>query len=557
MKNARMIFWLTVATLLALSANFALDTYSPKIRSVGSDSLVAPAFNPVTIVVRRSDRRPVVLKKSSEWRIVEPFFGNADNRVVMKLIDAVQLTPIEDRVTEAELARLGRTKADFIPFPSPLSLDFDDGRKKICVSFGGYTPSSNGVYAAVGELGDVSVVPATVFTSAWLEVDALRQRVLFDFTPESVASFDIKQKAGEVQSFTRAGGAWRIGEKSASSARVKEFVSLFTSAVADAFVWPVGGSNETEVISTSLLSGYGLDSESALSVTFRCIGGDENRISLGNLAGEKRVYALIRNGREIVKVDASLKDAALQSSSRMSDSRIFPIDYGSVRSIAIVDGETSYVLSADDSGVWRMDSPIVALADADTVKSVVRRILGLSHSDVSGGGVSISVNSGGTLAMVSKTKILGSKRLVDFRSKVMMTVDPKKVKRISVLKKDSSRAVSVVYSGDRRSWNVESSARSGVVDSAAVAGLLKKINLLKAVRTVALKATQSELSKYGLENPCYKVAIDQTTEGSVRKNILIGHKTDGGHFATIGAADAIFVISDETVKVLTAELIGD
>ena len=138
-----------------------------------------------------------------------------------------------------------------------------------------------------------------------------------------------------------------------------------------------------------------------------------------------------------------------------------------------------------------------------------------------------------------------------------MTVDPKKVKRISVLKKDSSQVVSVVYSGDRRSWNVESSARGGVVDSAAVAGLLKKINPLKAVRTVALKATQSELSKYGLENPCYKVAIDQTTEGSVRKNILIGHKTDGGHFATIGAADAIFVISDETVKVLTAELIGD
>lgn len=557
MRLSRMIFWLLVATLSALSANYALDNYSPKIRSVRSDSLIPPSFNPSTIVVRRIGLKPVVLKKANDWRIVEPFSGNADNRVVMKLLDAVQFSRIEDSLTELELVRLGRSLSNFIPPTPPLSLDFDDGRKTLSVSFGGYTPSSNGVYAALGQSGDVSVVPASVFSSVWLEADALRQRVLFDFGPELVESFDVKYRAGHLLSFSRKSGTWRIGENVASAENVKDFISQFTSAVVGDFVWPVGGSNETDVVSASLLSGYGLDSESAATITFKCVGGDENRISFGNIAGEKQVYALIRNGREIVKVDALLKDAVLQSSSRIFDSRLFPVDQQSVRSIAISDGELSCVLVADDSGAWRMDSPIVAQADDDTVKSLVKRIIGLSHSDIAGDGVSISVNSGVNSAIVSAGKILGEKKLVDLRSRKMMSVDPLLVKRIVVQKAGSANPVSVVYSGDRRSWNVETSESAGVVDEENISRLLKEINPLKAARVVALKASAAELSDYGLEAPYFTVAVDQTAEGVVRKNILIGSKTSGGRFATIGAADAIFVISDETVENLTARLIAD
>jgi len=51
------------------------------------------------------------------------------------------------------------------------------------------------------------------------------------------------------------------------------------------------------------------------------------------------------------------------------------------------------------------------------------------------------------------------------------------------------------------------------------------------------------------------VAIDQETGDAVRRNILVGGRTEGGRFATVGSSEAIFVISDETVDALSSQLV--
>ena len=40
-----------------------------------------------------------------------------------------------------------------------------------------------------------------------------------------------------------------------------------------------------------------------------------------------------------------------------------------------------------------------------------------------------------------------------------------------------------------------------------------------------------------------------------RQNIMVGKKTKGGRFATIGASDAVFVIGDEVLNRLSADII--
>ncbi len=117
--------------------------------------------------------------------------------------------------------------------------------------------------------------------------------------------------------------------------------------------------------------------------------------------------------------------------------------------------------------------------------------------------------------------------------------------------------MSVVFDRDLRSWKVESSESGGMVVSEAVAGVLAAISPLRAEWIVKLKVTAADLRGYGLETPKWTVAVDQSREGSVRRNILVGDQAQGGWFATIGGADAVFVLSDAVVGALTAPLVGD
>ena len=50
--------------------------------------------------------------------------------------------------------------------------------------------------------------------------------------------------------------------------------------------------------------------------------------------------------------------------------------------------------------------------------------------------------------------------------------------------------------------------------------------------------------------------VPRSRLGLVRRNVLVGGKApDGGRYATVGSADAIFTIPRETVKLLSLSLL--
>ena len=115
----------------------------------------------------------------------------------------------------------------------------------------------------------------------------------------------------------------------------------------------------------------------------------------------------------------------------------------------------------------------------------------------------------------------------------------------------------MVYDRDRRAWNVESSPKKGTVDEKAVERVLKAVYPLRAERIVKLKVTAGDLSAYGLDNPRLTVAIDLAREDSTRRNILVGDRTNGGRFATVGASDAVFVLPDAACADLSQEIVAE
>ena len=557
MSNRRSILMLLAGIVLLVAAHFAVDcSRGAGVGTVLRRVLLTPSDSVSRIeVVRRGNPPTVLVRTNDSWQLMYPFSGSADEKVVKRLLDNLSFVPVTDALTDAELLKMGRERADFSLGSSVLSVSVTDSDGEESVSFGMPTPDAGGVYASVAGVDAVFIVPSNVLSAADLSADNFRRRALFLEEPSTVTAFDVRRGKSGVVSFEREGDGWRTADGQASSAKVASFLASLTAAEATGFVWPVGATNETAVASASLLAGYGLDPESSVTVTLKTVDGAGGQASFGKEAGDGLVYALVQNGSAVVTVPATLKDVAAQETALFADSRLFPVEARSVSTFTVSDGDVSYAITSDSAGAWRLDSPISAPADKTSVEALLARLLALSPSDIDPSGVTVALSSDAKPVAVSRRSALGDGRYAQLRSKEVVKVDPAIVKRL--VRTFGGKAVAIVYARDRRMWDVETEGVAGTVDGKSVGMVLEVLNPLVAERVEKLKVSESDLAAYGLDRPFMTLAVDQDREDAVRRNLILGAPVEGGRYATIGASDAAFVLSSETVSKLTLPLISE
>jgi len=557
-RNRRSILLLLLGIAVLAGAHVAVRTHDVGRRTERRPTLFGRTDDVCSLKIERRGGPAVVIRKDEvkEWCIAEPFSGRADAQTVARLLDILSQTPVVDVVSDDELLRLGRTLADFSLVEPVVRVSLATARGTETVSFGVLTPSSDGVYAAVEGVGAVFVVPAEVLSAVDRPTEVFRRRTLFSAAPESISSFVLRQGMGSTLSFMRENDGWKVDGELASKARVEDFLAELLSAEVVDFVWPVGASNETERASAALLAGYGLESENAVTVTLKDVDGEDRQLSMGRAATQGRVYASVQNGSAVVTVKETLKTAALQKKTAFADFRLFPIPETSVAFLRLVDGESSYVLSRSEEGKWRMESPVSAPAEADVVRRILAHILALPTSatrDVAKG-FSVSLSAEAKPIEVPRDLVMGEDRVDDLRSVEIIRIDPKGVKRlVSTRGGKGARSVSVVRGREDGSWTLESTDDGLVAKPKRISSLLESLDPLVAARVEKLKVSAADLDGYGLGVPFLTIAVDLDRENAVRRNILIGGKTRGGRYATVGSADAVFVISEETVDRLSEE----
>lgn len=561
MRNRRAICWLLCAIILTVLAHVTLSYKGGVDKAlVQRAHLLSGTVDDVQrIALARPGAAETVIARFSDWRLVEPYRSSVDRRVVMKMLDVLTVSDIEETVSDQELLRLGLTRA---------SLGLEEPRARVAVSvadgvqeisFGTVTPTGEGVYAAVTGEDAVYVVPSNVFAAVDLSPEGFRRRSAFPVGAELVQSVDVKRGSGSFVRLVRDGEGWNMvqpKEASASAIRVRQLLAELMATSAVDFIWPNGTEGEGQTLSSALLAGYGLDPESAVTVTLKCADGTDRQIAFGKEAKDGLVYALVQNGGAVVTVNGSPKDLAQSDVSFFTDTRLFPVAAETVSRVSITDRGANYLLAKGEDGNWLLDAPVVAATDARSVAALLARIGELRPADVATEGVTISLSTNAAPVTVARDSVLKGLRLEDLRSREILDVDPVGVRRV-VVSTASSKPTAVVYDKDRRAWNVESSEKVGKVSPEAVDALLDKLHPLRADWIVKLKVSSADLRAYGLETPSVTVAIDQAKEDSVRRNILIGDEAQGGRFATLGATDAVFVISQEVLNRLTEPLVTE
>ena len=560
MRNAKSI--IILLTIIAVAAALDYFVYFGKGPSSTSKrtTLVDFQSEAASVRIERVGSPAVVLDRGlGGWRLTDPFASGADEQAVMKIVDVLTQTPVVEVISDSELLKLGRTRADFSLEEPVLTVTLTGMDKSVCrFMFGSATPTQDGVYASVEGVDAVFILGKPAFSFVDVRPDDLRQRSLLPLGGAWVTSFEIKREGIPLLEFLRTGAGWNVGSEKASSQKITEFIDDLTTASAVSFIWPVGSSNETDHVTSSLLAGYGLDPDSAVTVTLNDINGKSRRLSFGKEADDGNVYALVQNGNAIVTVPSKLRDFARQDPVMFTDSRLFPVEARSVNGFSVSSDGSLYSLVRDKDGKWGLESPVVAPADQEASDALLSLILSLSPADVvKENGVAVSVLTNMSKVLVPRERILGKRTFEDLRSREMLKIDAPLVKRIvSTVGGKTPKTASVVYDRERRQWNLDTEADGVAVNVKGVESVLSVINPLAAVRIEKLAVVAADLDDYGLDTPFLTVAIDQDSDETIRRNILIGKKTRGGRFATIGSSDAIFVISDATVSRLSASIVG-
>ena len=557
MRNLNAIICLFFAIGILVAVDLVLGRWGRVSESGGRSTLLDPDWKVSGIRIERRGSPAVALVRDESWKIVKPFVGAADERSVARLVDALAFTPIADVITDSRLLKIGRTRADFSLVEPVLKVELSTPDRAIRMSFGTLTPTGDGVYVAIKEKDAVFVVPTEVFSAVDVKADFFRWRSVLPVGNESVVSFGIRHGAGQAILFSKSGDEWMIGDKRASKSKISEFLSALSSATATDFLWPVGVTNEAGLASAALLAGYGLDAENAVVVAVKGSDGVDRQVSFGKSAGEQLVYALIQNDSAIVTVPAPLRDVAIEGQSRFSDARAFPVEASSVSVFSIADGDTTYALSREEESGWRLESPIVAPADGKTTEALLNFLLALPSSAVADKGFLVSVSTNGSPVTIARDRVLAVVKFEDLRSKEILSADPETVRRLVLVgNKKGEKPTAVVYERDRRLWHVESAEEGVRIREAGVKSVLDALFPLLAVRVEKIKASAADLDDYGLDRPFLTIAVDQDREGAVRRNLLIGGPAGkGGRYATIGSADAIFVISEKSVRQISEPIV--
>ena len=560
MKNRKIIAFLLFAIAALAAAEVALNVLGQKTHLASRTSLVDHAAEATSVTLERRDEAATQLDLvDGTWRLTRPFAADVEQSVVLRLLDALDRATVTASMSDAELLKMGRTRASYSLEEPSLRVVLSNDVRRVALSFGTLLQSGEGVYAAVDGEQSVLIVPLSVFDAVDLRMEQLRRRRLFAFDAGDVESFSVKQAPGSLLSFARDGEGWRAGTDKAEASCVAKFLEDVTSAQALDFVWPTGATNETVQASAALLAGKGLDPETAVTVTFKRAGGQNASISFGGVADGRKdsVYALVHNGGAVVTVPSALKDAALQDAAWFADARLFQVAAEKVDSIALSDGAAGVSLSLGDDGAWRLDAPIAAPADAAVVADLLKDLQSLTAMDLDATGVSVTLGGAAKPVVVSRQTIVGGiGGFENLRAKEIVDFADEDVKRLVSTRGDGA-GESVVYSKDRRAWNVEKAPDGAVVSDDGVAAVLAALSPLKATEVVQLKVAADELAKFGLEKPALRLAVDLDRANAVRRNILVGAETpDGtGRYATVGSADAVFVIPRASFDALSQSLV--
>ena len=534
MKNRKAIvfflFWSAIFALaLVLLTNSSRSDTAPAGRSLSGIDVREVVR--VDIERRTADgsglEKVSIARTDGRWRMESPIMAEAAEEAVKRLVDTVVFSEPIDRLSEADMAALGRSLRDFGLSVPLCTVTLSSGDVSETFSVGRRTADGNEVYACKAGRKGIFTVPAGLSDELMRPLVEFRRRRLFMFRPSDVIGIGLKDAGEPLTRLAKSEGQWRIANPVDAPADMQAVEGLITDLCS---------ANIIDYAADAALV-HGLGEGEGFAISLRDAFGFVERVVFGTADGTNAVWALTSEGA-VVHVSPELFERCMDRRKMLEDTRIFPVEPALVTSLSVSEGFPAYVVTRQSpTAPWMMVSPVDALADAQVVESILSNVLSIRGVELTdeGGEGSMMVSLGTSVTNFSARNVIGSMlmqnvKLEQLLGKTMIRSCRERVRRIVV--KTSAGDV----------WNAAGSDE--------VVSLLDSGISAERVETIVLKP--SDFERCGFDRPAFTISFELDDDASSMRRMLIGSVApEGGRFATIGGLDAAFVLSPSVISILT------
>jgi Domain of unknown function (DUF4340) len=298
----------------------------------------------------KADQPAIELRnQNGHWNITQPLETEADTSAVRGIVDGLASA----RISQTEPGAPDRLKAYGLDSPHvQLQFQLKSGAKhKILMGDKDFTDIS--VYSVIDDSKTVSLLPVSLYTSSDKGVDDLRDRSVLHVETGKVASFELKNAAGDLaasKQTVKDQTQWSF-TKPAGMRADADNVSSLLSAVAN------GKYTKVERESDESLAKYGLASP---AITFSAVddAGHKQTLSVGKKEGDGYL-ARDASRPTIFLINGDLYKKLTQTFSDLRDKNLVHITEDDVNRIELRNATATMVMARKQGSDfdWTVESP--------------------------------------------------------------------------------------------------------------------------------------------------------------------------------------------------------
>lgn len=525
--------------------------------------------------LERGDVRIECARKGGVWRMTYPADAPVDEGIIEKMIAGLARVERGERITAETLRKRGLTAADY-GFDAPRArITFKNNRGLFTWLIGRDAPLGGTLYVKA-ENGD-DIIPAEGILLNLVPKDPawIRDRTLFHGPPSAVRGLDLRRPSGFLQ-LRRTDGQWMMQQPRAGRAGGPAVHGLLDRLFAGRIV-----SFTTDTPSD--LTAYGLE-EPAYELTLFAQDESTQTLRIGKAPPEQpevRFAKRVESDTVFTVPAAWLAEADVEAAA-LRDYHLTGIQPSAAAALKIERGGQPVEL-VRSNGLWTITRPSRWTADPERVDEFLQAVLPAAvagYSDDPDSALAammsdpewlIEVTSGSSTGTLRVSRGFNGQRYVRqngdpslaviesaifrpefsdplfYRHRTVLEIDPGQIESLAVRSGETSRSISKNSEGLFRSADPERQT-----DSEVLLNLFQALSRLQADRFEMFNPPS--LDPWGLAEPAAEISIGLSGTDRIGRVILIGNETSGGRFAMLQGQMTVFVLSAETVSVLTRDL---
>ena len=314
-----------------------------------------------TITLQRQDTEILCERDNGAWKMLKPVQSGGDKAALEKISSILAEARYEKKLEDET--------SDWKPFgldpPAvQLSVTAKDGTESQKLALGGKSPTNKYTYARLGQENHVLLLPVRLMKELDKSVFDLRDKRLFDFTPEQVDGLEI------------ASGPWRMVAHRVDKEKWAMVVPLdapVQSKKINVLLQKLKGWRVKEFTSENAddLSPYGLD---APGYTIRVKTGTAapQTLMLGKTdASKKGVFAQQKNTGTVVMLDAKILEDLPKDVVALRENNFITLERDKVEKILLSYPHGRILLAKIGEDHWVMEEPAHVRADQYKVSNLL------------------------------------------------------------------------------------------------------------------------------------------------------------------------------------------